>query len=67
MGAQVMATALAVCVTNETLAGTTAQSFGFTITETGPGTRTFNVGGNSDSYSNKEVRSEWPQAATAPD
>jgi hypothetical protein len=42
--AQVMATALAVYVTNQTLAGTTAQAYGFTVTEYGVGTSTFNVG-----------------------
>src|SRR5207247_2343306 len=45
MDAQVLATALAVYVTNQTLAGTTAAAYGFLVTENGVGTRTFNVGG----------------------
>jgi hypothetical protein len=44
MDAQVMATALAVYVTNQTLAGTTAAAYGFLVTDSGIGTRTFNVG-----------------------
>jgi hypothetical protein len=46
MDAQVMATAFAVYVTNQALAGTTAASFGFQVTENGVGTRTFNVSTN---------------------
>jgi len=45
MDAQVMAVALATYVTNETLAGLTAQSYGFLVTQNGVGTSTFNVGG----------------------
>src|SRR5207253_2648746 len=41
---QVMATALAVYVTNQTLAGTTAAAYRFQVSATGLGTRTFNVG-----------------------
>jgi hypothetical protein len=44
MDAQVMATALAVYVTNQTLAGTTATAYGFLVTASGIGSRTFNVG-----------------------
>ncbi len=42
--AQVMATALAVYVTNETLAATTAEAYGFLVSEYGLGAATFNVG-----------------------
>jgi hypothetical protein len=48
--AQVMATALAVYVTNQSLAGTTAASYGFLVTETGVGSRTFNVADNGDAF-----------------
>lgn len=48
--AQVMATALAVYVTNETLAGDVAEDFGFTVTEHGVGTKTFNVGDNGAAF-----------------
>ncbi len=41
---QVMAVALAVYVTNQTLAGTTAASYGFLVTESGVGALTFNIG-----------------------
>jgi uncharacterized delta-60 repeat protein len=44
--AQIMATALAVYVTNQTLAGTTASAYGFQVTTNGVGARTFNVGNN---------------------
>lgn len=50
MDAQVMATALAVYVTNQTLAGTTAASYGFLVTNNGVGTRTFNVGSNGAAF-----------------
>jgi len=50
MDAQVMATVLAVYVTNQTLAGTTATAFGFLVTENGLGTRTFNVGANGAAF-----------------
>ena len=39
-----MATALAVYVTNQTLAGTTATVYGFHVSATGVGTRTVNIG-----------------------
>lgn len=47
---QVMATAFAVYVTNQTLAGTTAAAYGFMVTETGVGTATFNVGLNGAAF-----------------
>ena len=48
--AQVMATALAVYVTNQTLAGNTAAAYGFQVTATGVGTRTFNVGNRGAAF-----------------
>src|SRR5439155_4569457 len=48
--AQVMATAFAVYVTNQALAGTTATAYGFQVSATGVGTRTFNVGGNGAAF-----------------
>ena len=48
--AQVMATAFAVYVTNQTLAGTTAAAFGFQVRATGVGTRTFNVGSSGAAF-----------------
>jgi hypothetical protein len=48
--AQVMATALAVYVTNQSLAGTTAARYGFLVTDTGVGTRTFNVGSDGAAF-----------------
>jgi hypothetical protein len=48
--AQVMATALAVYVTNETLAGAIAADFGFLVTEHGVGATTFNVGTNGAAF-----------------
>jgi hypothetical protein len=50
MDAQVMAVALATYVTNQTLAGSTATSFGFQVTENGVGTSTFNVGGSGEAF-----------------
>ena len=50
MDAQVMAAAFAVYVTNSTLAGTTAESFGFLVTEYGVGMSTFNVGSNGAAF-----------------
>ena len=50
MDAQVMAVALATYVTNQTLAGTTAQSFGFLVTANGVGTATFNVGNGGAAF-----------------
>src|SRR5207244_6204639 len=48
--AQVMATAFAVYVTNQSLAGTTAAAYGFQVSATGVGTRTFNVGNNGAAF-----------------
>jgi hypothetical protein len=48
--AQVMATALAVYVTNQTLAGTTAAAYGFQVTTYGVGERTFNVGNDGAAF-----------------
>ncbi|HEV3447986.1 MAG TPA: hypothetical protein VG099_25330 [Gemmataceae bacterium] len=42
--AQVLATALAVYVTNQTLAGISATAYGFQVSATGVGARTFDVG-----------------------
>ena len=42
--AQILATALAVYVTNSSLAGTAATKYGFRVTELGVGVSTFNVG-----------------------
>jgi len=50
MDVQVMATAFSVYVTNLTLAGTTAQSYGFLVTENGLGVSTFNVGTNGQAF-----------------
>src|SRR5262249_50087430 len=50
MDAQVFATALAVYVTNQTRAGTTASAYGFQVTENGVGVRTFNVGSNGAAF-----------------
>jgi hypothetical protein len=44
LDAQVLATALAVYVTSEMLAGTTATSYDFVVTASGVGTRVFDVG-----------------------
>jgi hypothetical protein len=48
--AQVMATALAVYVTNQTLAGTTAATYGFLVTTYGVGDCTFNVGSDGAAF-----------------
>ncbi|MGD9854406.1 MAG: hypothetical protein AB7U20_05580 [Planctomycetaceae bacterium] len=48
--AQVFATALAVYVTNSTLAGNTAASYGFLVTEHGVGISTFNVGDSGKAF-----------------
>jgi hypothetical protein len=48
--AQVLATAFAVYVTNQTLAGTTAAAYGFQVSATGVGMRTFNVGSNGAAF-----------------
>src|SRR5262249_15143283 len=50
MDAQVLATAFAVYVTNQSLAGTTAAAYGFQVTANGVGTRTFNVGSNGAAF-----------------
>lgn len=50
MDAQVMATALAVFVTNQTLAGTTAAAYGFQVSQYGVGSRTFNVGNRGAAF-----------------
>ena len=50
LDAQVLATALAVYVTNQTLAGTTAVAYGFLVTEYGVGAATYNVGGNGAAF-----------------
>jgi hypothetical protein len=50
MDAQVMATAFAVYVTNQTLAGTTAAAYGFLVTTNGVGTRTLNVDSNGAAF-----------------
>jgi titin len=48
--AQVLATALAVYVTDQALAGTAAAAYGFQVTATGVGTRTFNVGADGAAF-----------------
>jgi len=48
--AQVLATALAVYVTNQTLAGTTAAAYGFQVSATGVGTQTFDVGNSGAAF-----------------
>jgi hypothetical protein len=48
--AQVMATALAVYVTNQGLAGTTAAAYGFQVTANGLGVATYSVGGNGAAF-----------------
>jgi hypothetical protein len=48
--AQVLATAFAVYVTNQALAGTTAAAYGFQVSATGVGTRTSNVGNNGAAF-----------------
>jgi hypothetical protein len=50
MDAQVMAVAFACYVTNDTLAGSTAVSYGFLVTANGVGTSTFNVGTSGDAF-----------------
>lgn len=50
MDAQVLATAFAVYVTNQSLAGTTATAYGFQVTANGVGARTFCVGGNGAAF-----------------
>jgi hypothetical protein len=48
LDAQVMATALSVYVTNQTLAGTVATAYGFKVTMEGVGIATFNVGNDGE-------------------
>jgi hypothetical protein len=50
LDAQVLATALAVYVTNQTLAGTTATTYGFLVTPDGVGVATYNVGCNGSAF-----------------
>lgn len=50
LDAQTLAVALAVYVTSDTLAGTTATSFGFTVTQDGVGYSTFEVGDNGAAF-----------------
>ncbi len=47
---QVLATALASYVTNATLAGTSAASYGFMVTEYGVGNATFSIGNNGAAF-----------------
>ena len=49
LDAQVMATALSVYVTNQTLAGAAGGAYGFTVTHDGAGAATFNVGSDGAS------------------
>jgi hypothetical protein len=48
--AQVLATALAVYVTNQSLAGTAAVPYGFVVTAEGVGAATFNVGSRGEAF-----------------
>jgi hypothetical protein len=48
--AQVLATAFAVYVTNQSLAGNTAAAYGFQVTTYGVGERTFNVGSDGAAF-----------------
>ncbi len=48
--AQIMAVAFATYVTNETLAGNSAASYGFLVTQEGVGVATFNVGDAGDAF-----------------
>ncbi len=57
LGAQVMATALAVYVTDSDLAGTTAESYGFLVTSGGVGLATFNVGDAGAAFGLSELDS----------
>jgi hypothetical protein len=50
LDAQILATALAVYVTNQNLAGTTATAYGFTVTAQSVGVATFNVGANGAAF-----------------
>ncbi len=48
--AQVMATALAVYITNQTLAGNAGGAYGFVVTQYGVGSRKYNVGTNGAAF-----------------
>jgi len=50
LDAQVMAVAFAVYVTNSTLAGTVAGSYGFKVTAAGTGAASYNVGSNGAAF-----------------
>ncbi|MCX7702146.1 MAG: MSCRAMM family adhesin SdrC, partial [Gemmataceae bacterium] len=50
LDAQVLATALAVYVTNQNLAGTAGIAYGFEVTATGVGSSTFNIGTNGAAF-----------------
>ena len=50
MDAQVMAVALATYVTNQSLAGLAAETYGFLVTENGVGVSTFNVGDSGEAF-----------------
>jgi hypothetical protein len=46
-----------VCVTNSTLTGTTAASYGFNVTTTGIGAETYDVGNNGAAFGVADKRS----------
>ena len=48
--AQILAVALAAYVTNENLAGSAAEDYGFTVDAYGTGAATFNVGNNGAAF-----------------
>lgn len=50
LDAQVLAVAFATYVTNENLAGTTAANYGFTVSDSGVGTSTFDIGENGAAF-----------------
>ncbi|MGA2500384.1 MAG: SdrD B-like domain-containing protein, partial [Tepidisphaeraceae bacterium] len=50
LDAQVMAVALAMYVTNSTLAGTVAAPYGFNVSTTGTAAKTINVGANGSAF-----------------
>lgn len=50
LNSQVLASAIAVYVTNSNVAGLAGLSFGITVTETGVGTSTINVGDNGEAF-----------------
>ena len=51
LGAEVLSAALAVYVTNSSLAGTAAKSYGFVVSSSGSGSAVFNVGTNGQALS----------------